>query len=63
MATYITRLMVTEEHEYSIEARTPEEAESIAEGMYAEGQDGTITSTNVEAWDTFPVEAEGTDAV
>jgi len=56
MATFRVTLYITESHEYEVEANTPEEAETTAEDIFFQGEDGIVSSAGVEAWDTVVVE-------
>lgn len=51
-------LVVTTEHEYEIDANTPEEAESVAEQWFEEGEEGTTTISTVEQSEAIPSEDE-----
>jgi len=44
-------LVVTTEHEYTVVARTAEEAVDIAEQLYDDGDEGTITSVSIDTAD------------
>ena len=56
MKTYKVVLRVETEHTYEIEAHTFEEAESVAEGYYQDGEYGSVCETAVEVVDSYPVE-------
>ena len=56
MKTYKVTLRVESEHTYEIEANTSEEAESVAEDMYADGEDGAATELSIDVVDSYPVE-------
>lgn len=55
MGKYKVTLGVYRTHEYEIDARTNEEAESIAEQYFADGEEGTVSESNIETWDSVPV--------
>lgn len=46
-------LIVTSEHSYTVLARTPEEAVSIAEDLYENGDMGTVESYSVDTGDAI----------
>lgn len=54
---YIVELVITTEHNYSVLARTPEEAVSIAEDLFDGGDDGTIVATSVDMSDAVTVDS------
>ena len=51
-------LTVTTVHRYSTIARTPEEAETIAEGMFMDGDTGEILNSTIDSSDAVPVGEE-----
>ena len=56
-AEYAVELIVTTEHTYSVQARTPEEAVSLAEDLFDDGDEGTITGTSIENADAMAADA------
>lgn len=50
---WLVDLVVTSEHQYTVLARTQEEAVSIAEGLYDDGNEGFVTGVNVESADAM----------
>lgn len=54
---YVVELVVTTEHNYSVLARTPEEAVSIAEDLFDNGDDGTIIATSIEMSDAATIDS------
>lgn len=54
---YKVTVTVTSTHEYTIpECNTPEEAESIAEDWFADGEEGIILDMDVEDIEAVPTE-------
>jgi hypothetical protein len=45
-------------HAYTVRARTPEEAESIAEDLFKEGERGNIIYASVTTSDAVPIDDE-----
>lgn len=60
--TFRVTLTATREHTYEIEANTSEEAESIAEVMYDEGEEGNDVGLSVDVSDVYPIEDNETSA-
>lgn len=56
MQTYKVTLTVETEHTYEIEANTIDEAESVAEEMYKDGEDGSVEELAIDVTDSYPVE-------
>jgi len=56
MATFVVSLGVSTMHEYQIDARTSEEAITVAEQMLEEGDRGVVSSSEIEVWDAYPLE-------
>lgn len=54
--TFRVTLTATREHSYDVEANTSEEAESIAEVMYDEGEEGNDVGLSVDVSDVYPIE-------
>lgn len=54
--TFRVTLTVETEHTYEIEANTLEEAESLAEEMYREGDDGDVSENSIDVTDSYPLE-------
>lgn len=45
-------------HHYHVEANTPEEAESVAEQYFTDGEEGTVTSSDIDTTEAVPEEGE-----
>lgn len=56
MKTYKVTLRVETEHTFEIEANTSEEAESVAEDMYRDGEGGNSVEMAIDVIDSYPVE-------
>ena len=56
MKTYKITLRVETEHTYEIEANTSEEAESVAEDMYGDGEDGLADVISTDVVDSYAIE-------
>jgi hypothetical protein len=56
MKTFKVVLRVETEHTYELEANTLEEAESIAEDIYQEGDDGEVASEVIDVIESYPTE-------
>lgn len=48
---FAVELVVTSEHNYTVLARTPEEAISIAEELFESGDIGEVTTSQIETAD------------
>jgi len=48
LSEWVVEIVATTEHQYTVLARTAEEAEVIAEDSFAEGDEGDVTSTSVD---------------
>lgn len=55
-------IQVTQTINYLVDARTSEEAESIAEEWLNDGESGTISETEIHEIDAFPAEDDSLDA-
>lgn len=47
------------QNEYEIDANTSEEAESIAESYFADGEDGAESIMESRVIDAYPIDVEG----
>lgn len=57
---YKVSLTVTSVHEYVIpECNSPEEAETIAETYFADGEEGSVMATDIEMFDTVVDDGSG----
>ena len=56
---YKVQITVTSTHEYSVpECNSPEEAETIAEGYFADGEEGEVQATDIELIEVVVDEGE-----
>lgn len=55
------QLTVITAHEYVVTARTEEEANTTAEGMLEDGEQGVVLSTVVDQADAYPFTEEETE--
>lgn len=53
---YVVELVVTQIHTYTVPARTPEEAASIAEDLLDDGNEGEVTGITIESADAYSSE-------
>ncbi len=60
---YTVEVRVTNQITYSVEARTPEQAEAIVEELIAEGEVGAIDSTSVEVLEVYADDSDATGFV
>lgn len=54
---YIVRLQVISTHEFVVDAREAEAAESIAMGYFEDGEDGNVTVEDIVVVDAMPADA------
>lgn len=58
-SAYRVVMEVQETHEFTVdEANSPEEAQSIAEEWFKDGEDGEVISVDIYDTDVFPVPQE-----
>lgn len=57
------QLQVTSILTFRVDARTPEQAETIAEELVAEGEVGSIDSTDIEVLEVYAVDNDPTGFV
>jgi hypothetical protein len=48
---FVVSMVVTSEHEYTVPARTAEEAAAIVQDLFDEGDDGDIVESTIESID------------